>query len=501
MGDGVTMTMSPATPLAGMDIAFEMKGLRPSEWIEVTFIDPDGQERPWVTDEDLSGSRTTQYLSADDTGHSRWVRYGTQDQPGKWSVRIKHGGSTAVVNYQIDRMRLAKRHRLDLGVALTGCRSEQADIFFSDSVNFAMTVGMHGQLDLAIRVLEERLGVRSSQVPLIHLLGNKEELDEASRATGGRPGWEPGFFRSWGDNPGIYMHTDHALTDTFNVLTHEYVHFAMYEAAAGRTLPAWLSEGLAEYYEFEVGRSGERPQATVLRMLRSADRAQEAAAAGNLFTLGELESRRLWNSRPAGNQVSLQYSQSYMLVRYLTERFGARALLEMVTSVGQDADTPSAVFAATGVAYPELEQDFVTWLLQWDDPVRAEARPYVQLLDRLTDERRSIADRRNALVKEWNIRFDRAASKEAMEPLVEEADRLLDQLEETPTPPSLADLHQAAVSYFGTYRDFINEDLKFFSTGRPTPEEKNRELRSKLRIWGNALWNLFNDTKFVLNLD
>ena len=484
-----------------MDITFEMKGLRPSEWIEVTFIDPDGQERRWITDRDLSGSWATQYLRADAKGHSRWVRYGTQDQPGKWSVRIKHGGSTAVVNYQIDRMRLSKRHRLDLGVALTGCRSEQADIFFSDSVNFAMTVGMHGQLDLAIEVLEKRLGVRSSKVPLIHLLGNKEELDEASSATGGEPGWEAGFFRSWGDNPGIYMHTDHALTDTYNVLTHEYVHFAMYEAAAGRTLPAWLGEGLAEYYEFEVGRSGNRPQATVLRMLRSADRAQEAAAVGNLFTLGQLESQRFWNSRPGGETVSLQYSQSYMLVRYITETFGARALLEMVTSISQGADVSSAVLAATGATYPQLEQDFVTWLRQWVDPVRVEARPYVQLVDRLMAERNAIADRRNALVKEWNLRFDRAASKEAMEPLVEEADRLLDQLEETPVPASLKDLHHAAVSYFGTYRDFINEDLKFFSTGRLPPQEKNRELRSKLGIWGSALRSLFNDTKFVLNLD
>ena len=495
------MTMSPATPLAGMDIAFEIKGLRPSEWIEVTFIDPAGQESRWVTDEDLSGSWATQFLRADARGHSRWVRYGTQDQPGKWSVRIKHGGSTAVINYQIDRMRLSKRHRIDLGVVLTGCRSEQADIFFSDSVNFAMTVGMHGQLDLAVEVLEERLGVRSSKVPLIHLLGNKEELDEASRATGGEPGWEAGFFRSWGDNPGIYMHTDDSLTDIYNTLTHEYAHFAMYEAAVGKTLPAWLSEGLAGYYEYEVGLLGERPQATVLRMLRSADRAQEAAAAGNLFTLYELESRRFWNSRPAGERVSLQYSQAYMLARYVAETFGEKALLEMARSIGQGADVSSAVLAATGVAYPELEQDFITWLLGWDDPVREEARPYVQLVDRLMAERNAIADRREELVKEWNLRFDRAASEQAMTPLVEEAEGHLRQLDEAPVPASLEDLHKAAVTYFGAYRDFLNEDLKFFSTGQRTPDEKDRKLRSMLGIWGNALRSLLGDTKFVLNLD
>ena len=345
MGSGVTMTMSPGTPFAGMDIAFEIKGLRPSQWIEVTFIDPAGQESRWVTDEDARGTWTTQYLRADSKGQSGWVRYGTQDHPGRWSVRIKHGDAPAVVNYNVDPMRPSRRHRIELGVPLTGCRSEQAEIFFSDSVHFAMTVGMHRQLDSAIQVLDNRLGVRSSRFPAIHLLGSKAELDQAERATGGTPGWEAGFFRSWGDNPGIYMHTDHSLTDIYNTLTHEYVHFVMYEVANGKTLPAWLSEGLAGYYEFEVGLFSERPQATVWRMLGSADRAQEAAAAGNLFTLDELESRRLWNSRPAGERVSLQYSQAYMLARYVAETFGAPALLEMAKSIGQGADVSSAVLA------------------------------------------------------------------------------------------------------------------------------------------------------------
>ena len=444
MGSGVTMTMSPGTPFAGMDIAFEIKGLRPSQWIEVTFIDPAGQESRWVTDEDARGTWTTQYLRADSKGQSGWVRYGTQDHPGRWSVRIKHGDAPAVVNYNVDPMRPSRRHRIELGVPLTGCRSEQAEIFFSDSVHFAMTVGMHRQLDSAIQVLDNRLGVRSSRFPAIHLLGSKAELDQAERATGGTPGWEAGFFRSWGDNPGIYMHTDHSLTDIYNTLTHEYVHFVMYEVANGKTLPAWLSEGLAGYYEFEVGLFSERPQATVWRMLGSADRAQEAAAAGNLFTLDELESRRLWNSRPAGERVSLQYSQAYMLARYVAETFGAPALLEMAKSIGQGADVSSAVLASTGVAYPQLEQDFGTWLLGWDDPVRVEARPYVQLVDRVMAERNAIADHRNALVKEWNLRFDRAASEQAMAPLVEETELLLRQLEEAPVPASLDELHEAA---------------------------------------------------------
>ena len=57
------------------------------------------------------------------------------------------------------------------------------------------------------------------------------------------------------------------------------------------------------------------------------------------------------------------------------------------------------------------------------------------------------------------------------------------------------------ISYFGAYRDFLREDLKFFRTGQLSSQEKNRKLRSTLGIWGSALWSLLHDTKFVLNLD
>ena len=494
------MTMTPGTPFAGTNVSFQMKGLNPGEWVEVTFIDPQGQEAVWVTDEDARASWTTQWFQADDRGALGWVRYGAQDQPGDWTVKIKSGGSVSVVRYKTTPFRLPLRVYTDLGVRLINCHSEQAEILFSESVYFAMTVGMHGQLERAVDLLEERLGVRSSQIPLIHLVGDKDELDTVSRATGGEPGWEAGFFRAWGDNPGIYMHTDHALTDTYNVLTHEYVHFAMYEAASGRTLPAWLSEGLARYYEYDVGLLGERPQSTVWRMLRSADRAQAALANGSLFPLSALESRKDWNSRPGGEQVWLQYSQSYMLVRYITESYGAAASLEMVEGIGEGEPVASAVRAATGVDYPQLEQDFVTWLVQWDDPVRAESRPYIQTLDELLAARHTIADRREVLIKEWNLRFDRAASKAAMEPLVEEMDGLMQRLGEASTPESLSDLDEAALTYLGAYQEFINEDLKFFSTGQPSNPDKDRELRSTLRIWGTAVQSLLNDAKFVLNL-
>ena len=493
------MTMTPGTPFAGTNVSFEMKGLNPGEWVEVTFIDPEGQEAVWVTDEDARASWTAQWFQADDRGALGWVRYGAQDQPGEWTVNIKSGGSVSVVRYKTTPFRLPLRVYTDLGVRLINCHSEQAEILFSDSVHFAMTVDMHSQLERAVGLLDERLGVRSSEVPVIHLVGSKEELDTVNRATGGEPRWEAGFFRSWGDSPGIYAHTDNPLTDIYNMLTHEYVHFLMYEVSGGEVLPAWLNEGLAGYFEFEVGLLGERPEATVWRMLRSADRAREAAQAENLFPLSELESQRDWNRR-AGEGVWLQYSQSHMLVRYISESYGAAAPLRMVERVGNGETVASAVRAVASMEYPQLEQDFVAWLGRWDEPVRAESRPYIQTLDELLSARHTIRDRREELIKEWNLRFDRAASKAAMEPLVEEMEGLMQRLDEASAPESLSDLHEAAQTYLGAYQEFINEDLKFFSTGQPSDPDKDRELRSTLRIWGTAVQSLLNDAKFVLNL-
>ena len=477
-----------------------MTGLNPGEWVGVTFIDPQRQEAGWVNDEDAVATWSTQYFRADNRGEVSWVRYGAQDQPGDWSVNIESGGSLSVVRYRTRPFGLLVRVYTDLGVRLISCHSDQAEILFSESVHFAMTVDMHSQLERAVDLLEKRLGVHSGEIPVIHLVGDKGELDTVSRATGGEPGWEAGFFRSWGDNPGIYVHTDDSLTDIYNSLTHEYVHFLMYEVAQGKSLPAWLSEGLAEYYEYEVGLLGERPQATVLRMLRSADRAQEAAVDGNLFPLSELESRRAWNSRPGGDQVSLQYSQSYMLVRYITDTYGTAATLHMVERIGEGEPIASAVLADTGVDYGQLERDFVAWLAQWDDPDRAEARPYIKTVDEIWDARETIYERREEVIKEWNLRFDRAKALEAMEPLVQEMDELVGRLEEAQPPDSLADLHEAAVTYFSTYRDFLNEDMEFFRTGQSSSSEKDRELRSTMRIWRSALWNLLADAKYVLNL-
>ena len=158
--------------------------------------------------------------------------------------------------------------------------------------------------------------VRDWSVQVIYMLGDQSDFEKAERAVGVEPGWEAGFFQSKGEYRGIFIQSDTQQTNLYHALTHEYVHFLMHEIARRQKLPAWLNEGMAGYYEFEVGSHGDFPDASYTRMLRSADRAQSATADGQLLRLPQLESHREWNNR-ANELVPLQYAQSHMAVRYL----------------------------------------------------------------------------------------------------------------------------------------------------------------------------------------
>ena len=170
------MTMSPGTPFAGSDVLFKVIGLEPWDVLEVEFLGPGGQAAPWITDEHYTGSWSNNYFLSDDDGSAQWVRYGAQDEVGDWSARIRIDDSLRIVNYSYTKFSLPRLVHARLGVPLFGCRSDEAVIFFSDSVNFAVTVDMHAELEFASDLLEERLGIRTAELPVIYLLGNQADF-------------------------------------------------------------------------------------------------------------------------------------------------------------------------------------------------------------------------------------------------------------------------------------------------------------------------------------
>ena len=493
------MTMSPGTPFAGSDVQFNVKGLEPWDIVEVTFLEPSGAEAAWIGDDQVARRWSTKYFLADENGVTRWTRYGAQDQVGDWQARIEIDDSLRLINYSYTKFRLPRLVSENLGVPLYGCRSDEATIFFSDSVNFSVTVDMHANLEATADFLERQLGLRTAEVPVIYLLGSQSDFQAAAGASGKQVGWEAGFFRSFGEHAGIFIQSDKQRTELYQTLTHEYIHFLLDEVSGGADLPAWLNEGLAGFYEYEVGMRGENPTASYLRMLRSADRARNAATEGKLFSLSRIESQREWNSRTHA-QATLQYAQSHMLVRYLNERYGVSVPIQIMALFVEGHTIADAVEAVTGLSYSGFEESFARWLLSWDDPARAEARHYLEVMVELDDEQFSIRGVRNEAIREWNRSFNRVKAEEVATHLNESTKGLVQRAGSLQPSPAVAGLHEAATAYFGVLDEWLTNELAFMSTALTSRIETANALIPEMRYRRFDFENRLNEVLFTMNL-
>ena len=295
------------------------------------------------------------------------------------------------------------------------------------------------------------------------------------------------------------MQSDSQRTDLYHILTHEYVHFLMDEDLRGAELPAWLNEGLAEYYEFEVGMKGDLPDASYTRMLRSADRAREAADEDGLFRLPELESQREWNRRPR-NVVSLQYAQSHMAVRYLTERYGDAAPLEIAWLIGAGASVDTAVAVITGSSYGNFESEFIQWLKSWDDPDRAAARPYLQALEEMDAEQRDLRAFRAEALREWGRSFNRVTGEENTSAVHRRAAALDSQIGALQPTPFVADLHEAATAYFDILEEWLKFDHEFMSTALDSKRLSANALIPQVNYRRRDFSSNLFDALFIMNL-
>ena len=493
------MTMSPGTPFAGSNVAFVVTGLDPWDVVEVTFVQPSGQEARWIGEDQYPRSWSTNYFLSDEDGGTAWTRYGAQDRVGDWSVRIRIGDSLRIINYSYTRFRLPRLVQVQLGVPLYGCRSDEAVIFFSDSVNFSVTVGMHQRLRFAADLLEERLGIRTESLPVIYMLGSRPDFESAARASGKDPGWEAGFFRSYGELRGIFMQSDTQRTDLYHLLTHEYIHFLMDEVLQGAELPAWLNEGLADYYEFEVGMKGDLPDASYTRMLRSADRAREAAGEDGLFRLPQLESQSEWNRRPQA-LVSLQYAQSHMAVRYLTGRYGNASPLRIAQLIAAGASVGDAVASVTGSSYGNFESEFIQWLKSWDDPARAAARPYLQALQEMDAEQKDLRAFRAEAIREWGRSFNRVTAEQNASSVHRRAEALASRIGDMHPTPFVAGLHEAATAYFEVLEEWLRFDYEFMSTALDSKRLAANALIPQVNYRRVDFSSQLDDALFIMNL-
>ncbi len=108
-------------------------------------------------------------------------------------------------------------------------------------------------------------------------------------------------------------------TGLVRVLNHELVHAALDAAAPSLIFPAWLNEGLAEWFEARM--VGKRHLS--IHELRLLERAREN---GRLVSLATLSTPSFGHLGP--DAARLAYLQSYGMVEFLARRHGDRKLRE-----------------------------------------------------------------------------------------------------------------------------------------------------------------------------
>ena len=357
------------------------------------------------------------------------------DRAGKSWVEVETGGEKSRIEYRVEELQLPDLERLVFGARLELYRGPRANIYFADAVPVGYVTDLKEHLALTASLLEERLGLSTEESPNIFLLGNDLEFQQAYKSSGlSTSVWSGGFYAKGGIIPGIYMKAYNSRSRVREALAHEYVHFIVAQMPSSRRIPAWLNDGMAEYYKVAAGLATERPEVALSSMYRSTDRAKEAALEERLFPLLELESYRRWSGRTDEEEVWLPYAQSHMVFRYLTETYGQQSPGDIAREISGGNEIEEGIDSVIGVSYDQLEQDFVAWLKAWDDPERVEGRAYLTSLHGILAQAATLFESRRQALITWNAGYHRPTAIEDWTDLVAESGRLLDESRISPGP-------------------------------------------------------------------
>jgi hypothetical protein len=137
------------------------------------------------------------------------------------------------------------------------------------------------------------------------------------------------------------------------VLHHELVHAALDAAAPSYSLPAWLNEGLAEWFESRT--QGKRHLNGTERAMLSS-----AKANGALFSLASLSTPSFGHLNQ--NAAHLAYLQSYGMVEFLANQRGERSLREFCDRLMRTRDLARALKRVYRANLQTLEARFVAEL-------------------------------------------------------------------------------------------------------------------------------------------
>jgi hypothetical protein len=497
------LSITPEAAIAGRDVAFHLAGLPAWEPVSFTFVDPQGVPVSWITAEDVHvleqdrSEVTTIRMYPNALGELEWTRYGAQDEEGQWSVDINIGGSILSATYTLESLVLRDFEMVSLGTLLTKHEAPGFNIFYSDLVPTALVADLQEHLSNTASLLERRIESDIGSVPDVYLAGNRELMSLVGTVTGINLGFEDGYYITGGQLPGIFMRTDLQGTEVRRLLTHEYIHHVFDGLANDQVLPAWLTEGLSKYYEFDTALLGPRPDATRLRQLSSADLARAAAESGSLFSLASLDSQTTWNSRTDQEELALQYAQAYMAVRFLIDTYGPLAGKDVVDVIGLGTGVSDALETVTGLGIGVFESQFNSWLERWEDPERAQISDYLLELDTIL-----AAESANSEQRALNIATQMFVSEEinASAALVRSTQELVDALQKLSPPEQALELHQQAEEHLGRVLEWLTLELRAAEAQDNVPLNAANAMIPELGARDFTLKRNMSNLRFIYHL-
>jgi hypothetical protein len=154
---------------------------------------------------------------------------------------------------------------------------------------------------------------------------------------------------------GFYQGTVHVrggarMSDQLvRVLHHELVHAALAAEAPSLVIPAWLNEGLAEW--FDARAVGQR-----LLSARQYGLLVKNARSGRLYTLDDLSRPNLAHLGP--RSAHLAYLQSHAFVEFLVRNHGERTLRELCLGYMRTKNLERSLRRSYRVSLARLEERF-----------------------------------------------------------------------------------------------------------------------------------------------
>ena len=185
-----------------------------------------------------------------------------------------------------------------------------------------------------------------------------------------------------------------------------------------------------------------------------------------------------------------------MAVRFMIETFGTDAPVNIAIKIEGGTSLGRALQEVSGLTYGNFEEQFVSWLEDWEDPEREQVRQYGESLQDATDRLRELLDER-----EEDARYERMANIARRTARVAGAQDLRDKLGEAAPGGTLTDLHSEAVKYFGRVIEWLNLELEHSRTTRDSRRRVANAMIPEIDARGAELGRHLADVRFNYQVD